>query len=386
MNYRHLLTDIEQTHSATQAAAARSVNHYLTLRNWLIGAYIIEYEQNGEDRAAYGDALLEQLAHDLRKSGSRGLSSRNLWNFRQFTLAYSAVQILQTLSAELKSDGKIQSNEVIGGIDLTSISFPSLESRQQTMSLLDWQDAEYFTRLFTLLSWSQLLELTRIDDPLKRAFYELESVKSRWSLRELKRQINSMLYERTGLSRDKDAVVALAEQGQLVDSPQTLLRDPYILEFLGLEERAVYTESELEAALIAHLKEFLLELGRDFCFVAQQFRITVANKHYHLDLLFFHRSLRCLVAIDLKLGTFEHSDAGQMNFYLNYLRENEAHPDENPPVGILMCADKDVAEVHYATAGMDQRLFVSRYQVALPSEERLKQWLREEQEMLERKV
>ena len=203
-------------------------------------------------------------------------------------------------------------------------------------------------------------------------------------MRELKRQRDSMLYERVGLSRDQAAVMALAKEGRLVDSPETILRDPYILEFTGLAKRAVYSESDLEKALLDDLEAFLLELGRDFCFVERQMRITVAGRHHFLDLLFFHRELRCLVAIDLKIGSFQHENAGQMNFYLNYLKENTAKVGENPPVGILLCADKDSEEVHYATAGLDNAVFVSRYLVALPSEEQLKAFLRREQEILSR--
>lgn len=378
MNYTHLLGQIERAQTTAQSAVARSANQFLTMRNWLIGAWIIEFEQNGEDRAAYGEKLLPSMSVDLLRRGLTGLSFRNLKNFRQFAFAYPQLAIGQTVSAQFDVIQSTQSGAVVP----VTPDFPSLAARHEASNPLEWQDSAYYSRLFATLSWSHLLELTRIDDPLKRAFYELEAVKSGWSMRELKRQIDSMLYERTGLSRDKDAVLALADQGRLIDSAATMLRDPYILEFLGLAERPHYSESDLEAALISHLKEFLLELGRDFCFVAQQFRITVANRHHHLDLLFYHRGLRCLVAIDLKLGAFRHEDAGQMNFYLNYLRENEAHAEENPPVGILLCADKDSEEVHYATAGMDQLLFVSRYLVALPSEDRLKQWLHEEQQHL----
>jgi predicted nuclease of restriction endonuclease-like (RecB) superfamily len=260
--------------------------------------------------------------------------------------------------------------------------FPSLQSRARDEPPLPWQDAAYYQKLFATLSWSHLLELCRISEHLKRAFYELEAVKSNWSFREMKRQINNMLYERIGLSKDKAAVLTLTQKGQLVDTPQTLIRDPYILEFLGLAERPVYTETDLEQALIDHLQEFMQELGRDFCFVERQFRMTVESEHHFLDLLFYHRALQCLIAIDLKLGKFKHDYAGQMNFYLNYLRENVAYPYENPPVGIILCAERDAETVRYATAGLDNQLFVSRYLIALPSEATLKQWLREEQERL----
>ena len=384
MNYALTLEQISRVHRAAQSAAARSVNHLLTMQNWLIGAYIVEYEQNGEDRAVYGEQLLKTMAVDLAQRGLSRMSETNLKYCRTFTLSYPAPAIRQTVSDEF---GKLlpAAPAAAGLIETFAVlPFPSLASRHASQASLPWQDKEYYAQLFRKLSWSQLLEIARLDDPLKRAFYELECLKSHWSQRELKRQINSMLYERIGLSKDKDAVMKLAQEGQLIESVSAILRDPYVLEFLELEEQVVWSESDLEAALIAHLQKFLHELGRDFCFVARQFRITVAGRHHYLDLLFYHRALRCLLAVDLKLRAFQHEDAGQMNFYLNYLKEEASHPDENPPVGLILCTDKDAAEVHYATAGMDQQLFVSRYLVALPSEERLKRWLLEEREQLQR--
>lgn len=353
MNYNQLIAQIAQVQSSAQTASARAINQLLTWRNWLIGAYIFEFEQNGEDRAAYGERLLKSLAEDLAGRGHDGLSFSNLKNFRQFALAYPALTIGQTLSGQFGLTAGM--TELIAAAQPTTtqtLTFPSLAARQPQQRL-EWQDESYYARLFSALSWSHLLELARIDDPLKRAFYELECVKSRWPLRELKRQMDSLLYERVGLSKDKEAVLALAETGHLVERPATVLRDPYVLEFLELEERSVWSEAELEQALIDHLQKFLHELGRDFCFVERQFRITVGGEHYHLDLLFFHRGLRCLIAIELKLGRFRHEYAGQMNFYLNYLKEQVGHPDENPPVGIILCAEKDAEEVHYATAGLD---------------------------------
>ncbi|PSB24089.1 PDDEXK nuclease domain-containing protein [Stenomitos frigidus] len=400
MEYSRLLAGISYINSFSQIAVARAVNQTLTLRNWLIGAYIIEYEQNGVDRAAYGTQLIETLAKDLKKRGIAGFALSNLRNFRQFALAYPHLaeeailpklisfarlvptEIRQTVSGELRSEPAEVSVDAIEISFAELLLFPSLQGRAQNEPPLLWQDAAYYQKLFATVSWSHLLELCRISDRLKRAFYELEAVKSNWSLREMKRQMNNMLYERIGLSKDKAAVLTLTQQGQLVDSPQTLIRDPYILEFLGLAERPVYTETDLEQALIDHLQEFMQELGRDFCFVERQFRMTVESEHHFLDLLFYHRALQCLIAIDLKLGKFKHDYAGQMNFYLNYLRENVAYPYENPPVGIILCAERDAETVRYATAGLDNQLFVSRYLIALPSEATLKQWLREEQERL----
>jgi len=193
-----------------------------------------------------------------------------------------------------------------------------------------------------------------------------------------------MLFERVGLSKDPATVRDLATAGQVAETPTATIRDPYVLEFLGLEGRSAFSEADLEGALLTHLEAFLLELGREFCFVGRQYRITVGGRHHFVDLLFFHRRLRCLVAVDLKLGSFGYEDAGQMNFYLNWLRDNAALPDENPPIGIVLCAEKDAAEVHYATGGLDRQVFVSRYLVALPSEAQLQAWLAREQEVLAR--
>ncbi|HKV42622.1 MAG TPA: DUF1016 N-terminal domain-containing protein [Blastocatellia bacterium] len=251
MNYDRVVNDIAGVSGAARSAASRAVNQLLTIRNWLIGAYIIEFEQNGEDRAAYGNRLLKSIVEDLARRGETRLSETNLKYFRQFALAYPAIAIGQTLSDEFRmlteSLGQTENSAAVPRAP--RLQFPSLEARQAERTILPWQTTEYYTRLFRSLSWSHLLELVRIDDPTRRAFYELECLKSRWSVRELKRQINTMLYERAGLSKDKDALMTLAEEGRLIDSPSTILRDPYVLEFLGLEERPAYTESDLEQAL-----------------------------------------------------------------------------------------------------------------------------------------
>jgi predicted nuclease of restriction endonuclease-like (RecB) superfamily len=397
MQYQSLLTDISTINQATQQVVSRSINQALTLRNWLIGAYIFEYEQQGVDRATYGGQLIDRLMVDLKQRGLTGLARSNLKSFRQFALAYPQFAdevILSTLIQGSKLNLLPISQPVAGQLtespepppgllfDGSRLNFPMLQSRIADQPRLDWQDAGYYQQLIQQLSWTHLLEIARLEDALKRAFYELEAVKSNWSRRELKRQINSLLYERIGLSKDKEAVLSMAQQGQILENPATVLRDPYILEFLNLEQRPSYSENDLETALINHLQEFMQELGRDFCFVERQFRIAVDGELYSLDLLFYHRSLQCLVAIDLKLGKFRHDYAGQMNFYLNYLRENVAYPHENPPVGIILCADRDTETVRYATAGLDNQLFVSRYLLALPSEAQLQQWLREEQQRL----
>ncbi len=224
-------------------------------------------------------------------------------------------------------------------------------------------------------SWTHLIELLRIEDPWKRAFYENECLRGNWSKRQLQRQIETLLYERTGFSANKRAVIARARMqadAAQAEKVEELLRDPYVLEFAGLPERPQYSEQDLETALLDHLQRFLLELGSGFCFEARQFRISVNNKHNRVDLVFYHRRLRCHVLIDLKIRAFRHTDAGQMNFYLNWFRANMAAPSDQPPVGILLCSERDGTEVEFATAGMDNRMFVSRYLTALPSAAQLK--------------
>lgn len=398
MNFDTLLRNIVQVHTASQQAAGQSLNQLTNLRNWLVGAWLVEYEQDGEDRAAYGELLIASIAKALKAEGIKGLSASNLKNFRQVTLAYPGLQLLQFDPSSVASLMTVFPTETIRQtsgefarpdteptklLQQASQIFPSLHQRALAEAHLTWRDHAWILRLFRSLSFSHLLELSRIDNPLQRAFYELHSLKEGWSIRELKRQKGTLLYERAGLSKDKEGLMALAKEGKLIETPQTVLRDPYILEFLGVPSLAYLTEKELEQGLLEQLQAFLFELGSGFCLMARQYRITMGTNHYFLDLLFFHRELRCLVAIDLKTEPFRHEHAGQMNFYVNYLAENVARPDENPPIGILLCTDKDAAEVRYATGRLEQSVFVSRYLVQLPSEEQLTRWLQEERMMLE---
>jgi predicted nuclease of restriction endonuclease-like (RecB) superfamily len=390
MKFDSLTQAIRSVHDASQSRVGRIVNQSMNLRNWLIGAYIIEYEQGGEDRAEYGEGLLKALAKDLKRREMKGLSFSNLKNYRQ--VAFCRPQLAKSQTASGLLGGQISQTESglfereIGqtaSADFGSLAFPAMEKRAQDHSGLDWQDENWTTKLFATLSFSHLLELARVDDPLERAFYEIECMKSGWSVRELKRQRDSMLYQRVGLSKDKDAVLALAKQGRLIDSPDTIFRDPMVMEFLGLEQRVAYDEPDLEKAILNHLEAFMRELGRDFCFVDRQLPIRVGNEVYHLDLLFFHRGLRCLIAIDLKIGRFKHTDAGQMNFYLNYIREEMTKDDEQSPIGLLLCADKDEETVYFATGGMENDIRVSRYKLELPSEEELRAFLKREQQFIE---
>ena len=358
MKYKELVNQIKSLSSWSKTKAIQSVNACLLFRNWLLGAFIVEYEQKGEDRARYGEKLLYNLTRDLGK----GFSADNLERCRKF---YAIYKISATLL-----------RKSIPATPLRILRAKDLEGASE-------QQTEFTLRLFQKLSWSHFIELIRIDDLLKRQFYEIETMKNSWSTRELKRQIDSMLFERIGLSRAKKEVLSLAKKGEIVTRPEEAIRDPYVFEFLGLKQEKKYTETDLEQALLDHLQDFMLELGRGFCFVARQKRITFNNRHHYIDLLLFHRKLRCLIAIDLKLGEFTYHDAGQMNFYLNYLKKEEVEKEENPPVGIILCADKDDTYVEFAAGGMDNKLFVSRYLLQLPSKKQLMGFLKKEKRLLD---
>ncbi|MCO6482133.1 MAG: DUF1016 family protein [Flavobacteriales bacterium] len=363
MNYKALLDGIAQAHQQTLAGAARTVNRALVARNWLIGAHLVEFEQHGDDRATYGTGLLKRVAKDLTSAGVPGCGVRMLERMRNIYLAYPAIgnaissSLLTKFHKSLTHKGSGNSSNPL------TISSGKAEMRPSPLPATVVMD----------LSWSHLIELVSVDDPWKRAFYENECIKGGWSLRQLQRQIGSLLYERTGLSTDKQAVIEHARQqseGAPADIAQ-LIRDPYVLEFTGLAEKAHYLENDLERALLDHVQHFLLELGTGFCFEARQRRITVGTEHDRIDLVFYHRILRCHLLIDLKVRAFRHSDAGQMNFYLNYWKEQLMADGDNPPVGLLLCTAKDRTKVEYATAGIDHQLFISRYQVALPKPEEL---------------
>lgn len=352
----HLLTGkISDTNTYFLDRAHKQVNSAYTIRNWIIGYYIVEYEQGGEDRAAYGKQLFERLSENLKKAGMKGMSATNLRLFRQFYTLYP--QIHQTASDEFKS--------IDYQIVVSSIS-KSLQRCHPARELLN------------RLSFSHFIELFKTDSDASRFFYEAEILRNNWSVRELQRAMSSLLFERTGLSEHKQFRCDRISADALV--PEQFFRDPYMLEFLQLEEKEQYTESDLEASIINHLQSFLLELGKGFCFEARQKRITFDNTHYRIDLVFYHRILKCHVLVDLKLGEFSHADAGQMNVYLNYYRENEAASGDNPPIGIILCSGKNEALVRYATSGLAHKLFVSKYLINLPSEGELEKILEEERE------
>lgn len=375
MNYAALIRAINSATTQLQGRAAAVVNQTLVMRNWLVGAYIVEFEQDGADRAKYGTKLLETLAEDLKGKSIKGLGAEILRNCRLFFLNYP--QISQTVSGKL-------------AMDQLPLNISQTASGKLARAVRGPRPPELPTPLTAekvlCFSWSQLQELIRVDDPWKRAFYENECLRGHWSVRQLQRQIGSLLYERTGLSTDKQAVIERARKQQPSETIADVMRDPYILEFTGLADLPNYSEDELETALLDHLQKFLLELGQGFCFEARQFRMTEGRRHHRVDLVFYHRILRCHVLIDLKIRHFKPEDAGQMNFYVNWVKAKLMQPGDNPPVGILLCSDKDKTEVEFATAGMDESLFVSRYLVALPSVEKLRAFLEADRDLIESQI
>lgn len=313
-----LISNIEQTVAIAKEKLATSVNTTITETYWQIGKYIVETEQDGKIKAAYGKKLLTTLSHELTLRLGKGYSRPNLNNMRKFYLKYPNCQ---TVSDKL--------------------------------------------------SWSHICELIKIDDDLERSFYERQTVNENWSVRELQRQIDSALFLRLAVSRDKEGILSLAQRGIEVQKPEDVIKSTYTLEFLNLPESSQYTESDLEQRLIDNLQKFLLELGKGFTFVGRQYKITINNVHYHVDLVFYHRILKCFVLIDLKKNSVRHENIGQMNMYLGYFATEENMPDDNAPIGIIMSRNKDELLVEYATYGMDSNLFVSKYELYLPNREDL---------------
>ena len=364
MNFNQLIQACEQAHDYLQENAVSAVNQSLTIRNWLFGHYIIEYEQNGEDRAKYGTELLKKLSDRLSGKSIKGLSDRNLRNCRQFYLVYPT--IYQVLSEFTLPESIWQSATAKSGNELKHADFKGVDPKL----------------LLSKLSFTHIIELAREEESLKRVFYETQAIQGNWSVKELQRQMGSLLYERTGLSSNKKGLILDTNQKVEQSTPEGIMRDPYVFEFVGLKPKEKFIESELEEALIDHLQVFLLELGKGFCFEARQKRLTIEGEYYYVDLVFYHRILKCHILIDLKTRRFKHTDAGQMNFYLNFFKDNEMNEEDNPPVGIVLCTDKKSSTVKYATGSLKNHLFVSRYQVQLPTAKELEEFIKQDIKML----
>jgi len=381
-NFEELINSIYQIHCVLQENAIRNINLNLTIRNWLIGHYIVEYEQGGQDRAKYGDNLLENVAKTLKNKGLKGLHRRALNTCRIFYQTYP--QIWLTVSAKLQNiDLK---NDILPQIDFSIKSQSVSGFLEETAEKNIWLTASAKLEdniilppelLLSRLSYSHFIELIRIEEDLQRLFYEVEAIKNNWSIRELRRAIDTSLAFRTAMSTNKEAIIAKIKNLKPATNAE-IIRNPYVMEFMGFDEKSEYSETELEQQILSHLQEFLIELGTGFCFEARQKRITFNNKHYRIDLVFYHKVLKCNVLFDLKINEFDYSDAGQMNMYLNYYKDNEMAEGDNPPVGIILCPEKDDMLVKYSTAGMDDQLFVSKYLVKLPEKKVFENFLKRE--------
>lgn len=337
--------------SAARGETARSVNALMTATYWEIGRRILEFEQGGADRAAYGQALIERLAKDLTQRFGRGFGRQNLSQMRAFYRAWPREAIFQTLSGK-------------------SSAFEMLRALPKGALAVHGDELSTLARAFPL-PWSAYVCLLSVKNEAARCFYEAESLRCGWSIRQLQRQVDSRFYERTALSKNKRAMLESGECAKSLEAltPEEAIKDPFVLEFLDLKDE--YSESDLEDALIRHLADFLLELGDDFAFIGRQRRLRLDDTWFRVDLLFFHRRLRSLLVIDLKAGKFSHTDAGQMHLYLNYARQHWMKPGENPPVGLIVCANKGSAEAHYALEGLPNKVLAAEYRTVLPEEELL---------------
>lgn len=364
-SFDELAQSVLQTHQTAQSGAIRAVNQMATLRNWLIGCYIVEYEQRGSDRAKYGERLLKRLEERVN---TRGLNLTLFKNSRRFYLLYPQIGNLFGISPTLSDF--LQTEEGHQGKSPTASNFS--EGNRFTMTL----SHEFKTppqNLLEKLSFSHITEIMTQDDPLARFFYETECIKGTWSVRELRRQISTNLYFRSGVSKDPKKLLASIKPE--TTSPALFIRQPFTFEFLGLQAKDVITEGDLEDALITHLQDFLLELGKGFCFESRQKRMIIDDEYYFADLVFYNRILHCNVIVELKNDEFRHEYLGQLNAYVSYYKENEMHEGDNPPVGILLCTRKGKKMVEYAIAGMDNNLFVSTYMLQLPDKSTLERFL-----------
>ena len=332
----------------------RTVNSTMTFTYFEIGRIIVEEEQKGKDRAEYGKQLLKGLSKELTNEFGKGFSVDNLQNMRAFFMSYSKYESLTRIL-------QIQNSESV------SRNFDSANSSSLTTNF-ESQKAQSLISFFKL-TWTHYVFLMRIDDEKERSFYEIESEKYNWSVRELKRQYDTALYTRLSLSRDKVGILKLSEKGQIIEKPKDIIKDPYILEFLGLPELHQYSESDLEQEIINKLEHFLLELGHGFAFIARQKRITFDDKHFRIDLVFYNRVLKCFVLIDLKIGELKHQDLGQMQMYVNYYDREMRLEGENKTIGIVLCQNKSELVVEYTLPENNEQIFASKYKTILPSKE-----------------
>ncbi len=382
MTFDKLANNIQTIQDGLQQQAAHAVNVALTARNWLVGFFIVEFEQNGEDRAKYGTQLLKRLEERLN---TKGLTERRFREFRRMYIIYPqlGIEVINYIGNNLSS------------IPLTDIELKALTPENNDFTIRRSATAESDTpirrsvtaefkreewqvpadKLFYRIPTTHLIGLSKIDDPLKRAFYEIETIKGCWTYAELDRQISTLYYERSGLSKDKEALSKLVNQNTTALVPKDVLHNPMALEFLDLQQYETIEESALEQAILDNLQKMLLELGNGFCFEGRQKRILIDGDYCKVDLLFYHRVLKCHVIVELKIDKFRHEYASQLNLYLNYFKYEVKLPDDNPPIGILLCTDYTDTYVKYATGGLDTNMFVQKYHVQLPTEDELKTFI-----------
>ena len=381
-HYAEVLGEVVELLSAARRASARAVNALMTATYWEMGRRIVESEQRGAKRADYGKELIARLSADLTKRFGRGFSERNL---EQMRLMYLTWRISQTLSAKSEGAAPLQIPQTVSAESGAAVVVHEKMTARTARQLNVLSRLRLLAERFPL-PWSHYVRLLSVRNPLARDFYEIEALRGGWSVRQLDRQIGTQFYERTALSRNKEAMLVKGQKRKPADtvSADEEIKDPLLLEFLGLKDE--YSESDLEEALICHLETFLLELGGDFTFVARQRRLRIGDRWYRVDLVFFHRALRCIILVDLKLDELTTADVGQMHLYCNYARAHWTRPDENPPVGIILCAKQGEALARYALDGLPNKMLVREYRTSLPKESELATEIARTRELLERRM
>ena len=369
-SFDNLVLDVKNVHEATSNRAKSAVNQLLTIRNWAIGYYIVEFEQNGKARAEYGSNLLEKLAEGL---SIKGLDRYGLNLCRTFYIKYP--QIWESVNTKLKGIAELKA------LPDFSIKMAASDNDKADTKIWDSSNPKFETDpevLISCLSFTHIRQIMKLDDPFERFFYEFECIQGAWSVSELKRQINTNLYVRAGISKRPELLLDKLKNKDY--SAALTIKDTFTFEFLGIDDRLAVTESDIEEAMITHLQTFLLELGKGFCFEARQKRILIDGEYFYPDLIFYHRYLHCNVIFELKDHEFRHEDLGQLNAYVAYYKKNEMAEGDNPPIGVLLCTDKGSQMVEYALSGMDNNLFVSTYMLHLPDKEQLRAFMLKQME------
>lgn len=367
MNFEQLATIITDTHQQLQQSAVKAVNQRLTVRNWLIGFYIVEFEQNGEDRATYGEQLLKNLEQRINQ---KALSVTLFQWSRKFYLLYPRFNLLIKHSFMLICE--TPSHKLI--VNEEKQIYETLSHKLQNIENEDNDENIPAEKLLSSISFSHFIELMKIDNPVKRLYYEMLTIQTGFSVRELKRQIDALSYERIGLSGDMEHALTTIQQKIHPQTVTDTVKDDYFFEFLNIPQQRVLLlkESELETLLLDHLRDFIIELGNGFCFEARQKRILIGDEYFFIDMVFYHRILKAHILLEVKISPFDHAHVSQLYSYLNYYKAEVMEPDDNPPIGILLVTNKNDALVQYATAGMDEQIFVSKYKLQLPTEQQLK--------------